>query len=127
MSNGQSQRARYGLTLIEVIASTALLATTLIGVLVAFSNIEQQNRLAEKRIEAVELADEMLYRWSVNNLPIPADQTGKIPGETWYWKTSVVQESKGTHLQQIRFEIFDRLPAKDDSERLLVLVLPHHE
>ena len=56
--------ARNGLTLVEVVAGLALLATLLVTILLAFGAHAGQIRQAERRLEAIAVADELLREWS---------------------------------------------------------------
>src|SRR6056297_2078508 len=73
---------RTGLTLIEVVAAIALLASLLASVLAAHNRLASQTRKAEQRLKAIEAADRLLAEWtSVDPMEIPAAE-GEIRGKT---------------------------------------------
>lgn len=101
--------AGRGLTLVEVIAGLALLATLLASILVAFGSQAAQIRAARDRLRAVEMADRLLSEWSSQNA-IPAVGTEQsLPGTNdWRWRIvageSAELESSG--VSSVRVDVF---------------------
>lgn len=98
--------ARRGLTLIEVLASLAILATLLWGVLTAKNRATHQALRAEQRLAAVTIADHLLGQWWSNgSVPVPSE--GGVPEHpSWRWHTRVVARSSvaawGAHVGELR-------------------------
>lgn len=86
-SSAHSVRRR-GLTLLEVVAATALAAALLSATLVAVGKNTLQVRRAQDRIAALEFADDFLRDWLVNGVAV-ATSEGPIAGkEGWQWRLS---------------------------------------
>jgi prepilin-type N-terminal cleavage/methylation domain-containing protein len=81
-----------GLTLVEVLAGMALLGTFLAAALVAGARLTAQRGDAERRLEALRVADELLEGWwrDVDNFPRHGE--GRVSGRvTWHWTTRPVE------------------------------------
>jgi type II secretory pathway pseudopilin PulG len=116
-SEGSCERCdRRALTLVEVIAGLALLATLLAAVLVAFGIHAGQIRLARDRMTAIGVADRLLSDWSSQNA-IPAVGTEKSLSDTvdWGWRLASIESSELAQqgLSSIRLEVFRSLPTGD--------------
>lgn len=62
-----------GITLIEVVAALALLASLLVALLAAHDRLGTQTRQAKKRLKAIEAADRLLLQWTaVEPMQIPS-------------------------------------------------------
>ena len=84
------RRAR-GVTLIEVLAGTALLGTLLVSVLVARGKLAEQSRHAAARIEACQVLDEFMETWWPQHAGQAPEGAGDIacrPG--WRWQRRIV-------------------------------------
>jgi len=102
---------RRGLTLVEVLAGAALLGTLLVAILVARGRLTAQNRLADERIEACAVLDELVADWWDKRAdePIPRNAGGVVPGRNaWQWRTRIVadREANGLGGEIVRVELF---------------------
>lgn len=78
-------------TLIEVVVGLTLMASVLVGSLLAFSAHHRQQATAEGKLAAVAIADQLLNEWTGTREGVPASGQGAIFGRpNWYWSTSVV-------------------------------------
>ena len=100
-------RSCKGLTLIEVLASTALLAMLLAATAVAYSEHAQQIRQAHRRLEAIEQADILLASWYADPQGIPANDRGELDKEL-IWQTTPLQDNGAESLacEIIRLQLF---------------------
>ena len=110
MQSSRSSTGSGGFTLIEVVVGLALMATVLVASLLSFSAHRQQLRLADGRIAAAAVADEMLE--TLNSQPdgIPANGRGRVAGKAnWFWQTKVVGVTAPLEvpMQVIRFSIIE--------------------
>jgi type II secretory pathway pseudopilin PulG len=77
----RSRCSRRALTLIEVVASLALLATLLASVLAAHGRLARQARLSQERLSAMRQLDQLIAQWIVaDKLPL-GDGGGLVPGQ----------------------------------------------
>lgn len=74
---------RRGLTLIEVVAGIALLATLLVSILVAHNRHAQQVRQAQGRLAAIEQLDRLLGEWAATGVWQPVGSEGELDGFMW--------------------------------------------
>lgn len=83
--------SRAALTLVEVVASLALLGTLLVGILVAHRRHVEQIHLASARIEAAQAADDLLLKWSAEGTWGAVTSTGIFEGrDDLVWRWSVI-------------------------------------
>jgi type II secretion system protein I len=83
-----------GLTLIEVLAALAILATMLWGVLAVKTSAIRQAHRAEQQLVAVEIADQLLNQWCASGeTPVP-DEGGLEAHPSWGWRTTIVSDSE---------------------------------
>ena len=79
--------------------------------LLAFSKHQKQIRLARSKIDAVQIADDLLNRMSASRTGIPPAATGPIPEHpNWSWQTSVTAETLGVPIpmQIIKLQIMEQ-------------------
>ena len=98
-------------TLLEVIVGLTLMATMLVGSLLAFAAHQRQARFADAKLQAVVIADELLDRLSGSPGGLPSAARGVIPGKPgWFWQTSPVGAIAPAQIpvRIIRFQIFSR-------------------
>lgn len=77
------------MTLVEVIAGLALMASTLTAVLVVRGQCVRQGRDLERHREAIDTADRLLATWWQDVSTFPRSGSGPIPGSTSLeWRTS---------------------------------------
>jgi type II secretory pathway pseudopilin PulG len=111
------QSAGRGLTLVEVIAGLALLATLLASILVAFGSQAGQIRAARDRRTAVEMADRLLGEWGSQNA-LPAIGTEQpFPGnDDWRWRLMDGESGKleASGVKSVRMQVFRRDPRGSD-------------
>ncbi|MDM4015768.1 type IV pilus modification PilV family protein [Roseiconus lacunae] len=107
-----SSARRNGLTLIEVVIALVLMASVLVGSILAFTTHRRQLSRAEKRVQATFLADQWIETFLSSNERIPVPGRGVL-SETpnWYWKTSVAGQTVITNVpvRIVRLEIVDAL------------------
>ena len=118
---------RRGFTLLEVIVGLALMGSLLVASLLAFSKHRRQLRLADKKLEAVRVADESIDRLSGQPGGIPVPTRGRIAGHPdWIWQTSVVgiAQLATVPLEVTRFQIveFNSSNAGNQDTTLLVSI-----
>jgi len=112
--NSFSFSAEAGLTLIEVVASLALLSTLLVGVLVAFNQHSRQIRAGNRKLDVLHRVDALLYRWAESGSTIPRAGSGEILGDDdLIWKTRVVDTRYRRNLgvDVVRIEVFAKREA----------------
>ena len=101
---------RAGLTLIEVVASIAILGTILVGVVLAKARYTKQSALAERLLQASQAADELIAGWWGSPDGVPVGRQGALEGgHHLRWETRVVPnpaiESLGARV--VRVQILD--------------------
>ncbi len=85
---------RRGLTLIEVVISLGLLATLLVGILVAYHRHAEKVRTSQESLVALEQIDELMCRWTSQGISAPYPAHGELPGEEGFvWRTEVIDDS----------------------------------
>jgi len=81
------------MTLVEVLAGTALLGTLLAGLLVSSSRLTALSRRSYEKEEACRAADDLLDGWWPKKEKIPRNQSGDVPNHPgWSWRTSVTRQ-----------------------------------
>lgn len=106
----QTVRRRHGLTLVEVMASIALLGTLLVGIVMAKSRHTHQWSKAQRKLQAVQAADSMLSSWWADARSIPREGEGQIQAtQPLRWTTRVIASphARALRTQVVRLEIFD--------------------
>jgi len=96
MSNMRWRPSRrpHGLTLIEALAGTAILATVLATSLVAAGRLMAQSRRAGQISTACRLAEDLLVDWRAKGQDSPEDKAGQVAGPdgaTFWWQVAVVE------------------------------------
>src|SRR6476646_1672368 len=82
------QRRQLAMTLLEVVAGLALLASLLGALLLAKVRYARQAAGADRRLEAVAAADALLAAWHQNPQALPRDGSGMVPGDGQLaWRT----------------------------------------
>lgn len=101
-------RSRRGLTLIEVLASLAILGSLLVIIVQSRSSHVRQWHQAQLKSEAVHAADRLLRSWWSNPAALPSNDTGTWE-ERWRWRTSIVAtpalKDAALEAQLVRLEI----------------------
>ena len=99
----QSRRSHHGLTLLEVIAAVALLSTSLVGILLSFSKNQEKTMLAEKRLQAIRLADKFFFEKEASQLQLRDGDSGTFlsnPNVSW-------QVAKTKTLPKLGLDVFE--------------------
>lgn len=103
-------RHQNGFTLLEVVVGLTLMASVLVGSLLSFSAHHQQRAIADAKIAAVAVADQLLDEMSGSREGIPAVGRGIIAGRpNWFWRTNVIGMATPTFIpvRVIRFEVVE--------------------
>jgi len=116
---------KTGLTLIEVVASVALLSTLLVGTLLAYGRHAHQIRRSRLRLQALRAADAMLTDWMDDPAALPARSRGDVPGEEGLiWETRPVDSPHEGRLRIgiVRLSILAKDAGEDEEARPLATV-----
>jgi type II secretory pathway pseudopilin PulG len=109
MSNAFSiSSARRGLTLVEVVAGLLLLATLLTAVLTAFRTHAAQIRHARERLQANDMANELLRGWLAQGAMPPIGTQKPLDGtDGWAWRIAAdgLVQTEPVRIESIRVEI----------------------
>jgi len=100
---------RAGLTLVEVIAGLALLATLLASILVSFGAHIAQIRAARDRLAAVDAADRLLKEWTSKDAFPMVGTTQGVPGSdvlSWRLVANDSGEIRQAGWGSVRLEVF---------------------
>ncbi len=114
---------RSGLTLIEVTAGVLILSTLLVGTLVTFQQHARQTRHAQRVLEAVAVADNLLGTWFAGAEAVPRDAAGLVPdNESFSWRTRPVHAATTDlpGIEVVRLEIKEE-PATDGIKPLVAV------
>src|SRR3954452_23578105 len=85
------QARRPAMTLVEVVGGLALLATLLVGVLLAQGRYTRQAAAADRRLHAIAAADALLTSWRLDPHSLPRSGTGVVAGDSQLtWRTQTV-------------------------------------
>jgi hypothetical protein len=80
-----------GVTLVEVLAGSALLATLLVSILVARGQLAVQARRADNRMQACAILDDLLAGFWASRGTFPRSETGDVPNhDGWRWTAGTV-------------------------------------
>jgi Tfp pilus assembly protein PilV len=86
------QPIRQGLTLIEVVAGLALMATILVAMLVMKTRFTHQLAFSNQHLRAVAAADSLLEQWWADPAKFPINRSGAIPQYPGFdWQTNLVE------------------------------------
>jgi hypothetical protein len=99
------------MTLIEVVCGLALLATVLVSILLTRARAVRQSAIAQARVDAVHVADDLLARWWADPASFPRTAGGGVEGRpTLAWRTSPVANPPARLMggDVVRLEILDR-------------------
>lgn len=119
------RRVRSAMTLVEVVGGLALLATLLVGILLARGRFAHQMRSADRRLAAVAAADRILTAWHQDPRAFPRSGAGSVAGDAQMsWRTQVVPNAPLNDLgaQVVRLDIFDERPQGAAGSDLLTSV-----
>lgn len=109
MRHCQSRGHRPGMTLVEVVVGLMLLASLGVGTLLACGAHQRQLQRASERMEAVEIADQLLASWYASGQRLPRAATGQIQlvSDRWIWQTRVIRQARVESLpvEVVRLEL----------------------
>lgn len=122
---------QHGVTLIEVVAAIALLATVAVLSLGAQNRLMRQWRDADQRQRAAQIADRLLEDWWSRGRSIPMRRQGEVedhPG--WIWQTAVRNEQylALNGMDVVKLEIYSpqARPQRDEPTLEVELVAPRN-
>jgi hypothetical protein len=98
-----------GITLVEVLGALALLGTILVWMIASQSRIVKQAGRAQRRLDAIRLADHLLTGWWQDRTKFPVQGSGPV-GDEMIWLTKKIQKPELERLgaQVVRLEIIDQ-------------------
>jgi len=102
---------RRGLTLVEVIASLAIVSTLLVGLLVAGSRHADQIRRSRRMLDVIARVDALLYEWAGSGGLVLKKTEGELPGEDgliWRTRPADTRYRQELGIDLVRFEVFSR-------------------
>ncbi len=136
-----SSRSRHGLSLIEVVASIALMSVLMVAMLTAWTKHKEQIQRAEAKLQAVTLLDQQLGSWfaASGGPPFPAE--GRFPDSELIWRsfrtpnapalpagllsvTVQVVDQRGSELTAVKLASTIRQPTGPDRDATVVDVEP---
>jgi len=101
---------RRGLTLIEVVAALALMATLLVAVLTIKAGLARRRAAADRQLRAVAAADGLLTAWWADPPSFPVGRSGPVPTDpALAWSTRVLPNPPAARLggRVVRLDIRD--------------------
>lgn len=118
------RRARRGTTLIEAVASLALLGALLTALLLARSRVTRQMAAADRRLAAVGTADTLLNQWWQGG-NLPRNSAGQTR-DGFAWSTRVVRNAPAEQLGAavLRLEVSDASPRPAMPPVVVELLVP---
>ena len=119
-------RKRNGLTLIEVVAGLALMATVLVGILEAGGRHVQQIKRARRQLAAAVDADRLLAGMAGNFAQLPDNNSGSECNDGLMWRTRPIENREARETMNIaivRLEIFDPKQTKDQTPLVAIDVV----
>ncbi len=99
-----------GLTLVEVLAGSALLGTVLVLILITSGRLNTHSVRAANYTKAYRVADGLLEQWWPEKEAFPRNDSGDVPDhEYWRWQTSIVSNDEAQELgaEVVALEIID--------------------
>lgn len=95
-----SRRAHRGMTLMEVVASIAILGVLLVGIVTAKSRHTHQWSLAQRKLQAVAAADALLAGWwqHQGSLPRTAEGEAGAAEDGLRWRTQELADREAAEL-----------------------------
>lgn len=105
--------------------ATALMGTLLASILIAAGRVRAQGGRANRRIEACEIAEELLAKWWSDPDEFPRSARGTVPGQTgWTWRTRTVDSKDAEKLNAsvVAIEVFGPGSGGTDEDRPAVCV-----
>jgi prepilin-type N-terminal cleavage/methylation domain-containing protein len=115
------RRTPRGLTLVEVVAGLALLSTLLVAVLTTKARVARQWSHAQRKLQAVAAADELLTRWWQHKEQFPRQSSGAVAGDAGLrWRTTSLENPPLNALRTsvVRLDILDQRARRPSDEIL---------
>jgi hypothetical protein len=104
-----SWRRAPGLSLIEAVAGTVLLATLLASILATQGRLKVRSRAVAQRAEAAQALDELLRGWWRDLPNLPRDGAGAMagrPGWRWQTRTQEREDAAAVGGQVVQVDVF---------------------
>lgn len=126
LKHGKRQR---GLTMVEVLAALVILGSLLTAIVTAATRSSRQWARADRKLQAVVVADQLLEQWWADPKTMPRQDTGDITDDSSFrWRTQVIpnRELEKLDTEIIRLEMFDQRPEAVSREPIVAveLILP---
>ena len=101
---------RRGLTLVEVVAGLALLASLGVAMLSILTAHRQQARQAADRLQAADLADQLLAGWYSSGGGVPRNAAGVFSRGECQWTTRAIDQRMvdGYAIEIVRLQVAAR-------------------
>lgn len=115
---------RPGLTLVETTLGLGLLASLLSAMLIAHGKCLRQAKAAERKLQAIAAADELLADWMAIPDGMPTGGSGPFPNQPdlrWRIKSLPSSEASLVSAQAIRFEVF-HVDKRTTAENLILSI-----
>ena len=114
--------ARTGLTLVEVVAGLALMATVLVAMLLLKTQFIHQLATSNSRLRSAAAADSLLDQWWANPTAFPINRSGTVsdfPGLEWQTHVVPTEVVEHLHARVIRLDIMSEAKIITSVELLL--------
>ena len=101
---------RRGLTLIEVVAALALMATLLVAVLTIKAGLTRRRAAADRQLRAAAAADGLLTAWWGDPESFPVNRSGPVPADpALAWSTRPLPNPAAARLggRVVRLDVRD--------------------
>lgn len=105
----QSSKCSAGVTLVEVIAALAIIATLVIVTLGAHSRLVKQWHRADLCLQGVDVAESLMSEWWENPQKIAHNDRGEVEEpKGWRWVTHSIHDEqlKDNNLEIVQLEVF---------------------
>ena len=109
-TSSNSHLVRRGLTLVEVVAGLALMATLLVAMLSLKTRFTHQLGKSNLQLRGVAAADSLLTAWWADTSSFPINQSGAVASYPGFnWRTNLVANKAVAHLDSkvVRLDITD--------------------
>lgn len=97
------------MTLVEVMAGLAIMGTLVTGLLVATGRLKAQDLQAQLRLEACQVADDLLTGWWSPKEDFPRTGNGTVRRNgNWRWRTRPIRSNRAERMgaQVVALEVF---------------------
>ena len=107
--HARSWRKAPGVSLVEAVAGTVLLATLLVSILATQGRLKVRSRAVAQRAQAAEVIDELLRGWWEDLPSLPRGGEGEAPGRPgWRWQTRTLERDDAAAVggQVVQIDVF---------------------